>query len=103
MIEINDSLALEGFTEKRKYVFKSRVDIVSKSPRRMFKFMFGSSASAFKFESMSSDVIVGESCAAEFVGGEEVSKKHDFIVTTGGSRQYEDTDCQCLLALTTRL
>ena len=83
MIEINDSLALVGFTEKRKYVFKSRVDIVSKSPRRMFK--FGSPASAFKFESMSPEVIVGESCAAEFAGGEEVSEKHDFIVTSGGS------------------
>lgn len=65
MTEIDDpGPAGLGFTKKRRsYVGGGRiglnkVDIVSE--RRMF----GNPASAFKFEFMTSELIVGESCAA---------------------------------------
>jgi hypothetical protein len=44
----------------RRKIGLRRVDIVSKSPR-----MFGSPASAFKFEFITSELIVEEICAAE--------------------------------------
>jgi hypothetical protein len=43
--------------------------------------MFGSPASAFKFEFITSELIVGEICAAELGGDKKRVKKHDLINT----------------------
>jgi hypothetical protein len=57
----------------RRKIGLSKVDIVSKSSRRMF----GSPASAFKFEFITSELIVGEICHRT----KKASKKHDLINT----------------------